>query len=205
MQIQEKSIKLMVSLCVLMLLFSSFLLYCKNREYHKLEQYINVQKANHITLQKVLYRNLKATIYSDEAQLNKDKYLYEITQFGRDSIHLFELMNHNILFVPKQSCNVCYDEVYDMLTFAKDTLRYNIITITEKEKYDEVRNIIRDLGFQSNVYYLNDTVFWAALSIEYAPFFGRINESFKCCHCFVPIVNYPQYSYLYLKTIAEKY
>lgn len=205
MQVQEKSIKYMVALCVLMLFLSSFFLYCKNKECHKLKQYISVQEANNITLHDVLSRNLKATIYSDEAQLDRNTYLYKISQGKKDSIPLFELMSHIILFVPKQSCNVCYDEVYDALIYAEDTLNYDIITITEKEKYNEVRNIIRDLGFQLDVYYLNDTLFWTSLSIEYAPFFGRINQSFKCCHCFVPIVNYPQYSYLYLKNITEKY
>lgn len=195
----------MITLCVLMLLISSFLLFSKNKECRKLEQYITVQKDNNITLQKVLYRNLEATIKSDEAQLERNSYLYKISQGRKDSIPLFELINHNILFVPKQSCNVCYDEVYDALIYAVDTLHYNMVTITEKEKYNEVRNIIRDLGFQSDVYYLKDTVFWSSLSIEFAPFFGYINESFRCCHCFVPMVNYPKYSYLYLKTITEKY
>ena len=45
-----------------------------------------------------------------------------------------------MLFVPKQSCNVCYDEIYDALLYARDSLNYDIVTITEKEKICMERN-----------------------------------------------------------------
>ena len=79
-----------------------------------------------------------------------------------------------------------------------------IVTITEKEKYNEVKNLISDLGFQSAIYYLAEDTFWNSIKIQYAPFFGFVENRFICNHCFVPLVNYPEYSYLYLQTMQKK-
>lgn len=205
MYFQEKTIEYLAVICVVSLLLSTFLLYRKTKECQVLEQKNSIQMANSTTLHKVLSRNMKATMYFDCTQLNDDIFLYKYSNGKTDSIPIGNIKNQNVLFVPKQCCNVCYDEVYDALLYAKDSLNIEIIAITEKEKYNEVRNIIHDLGFKLNVYYINSFSFWKSTSIEYAPFFSYIDKYLRCNHCFIPLVNYPEYSYLYLRNISKKY
>lgn len=106
----------------------------------------------------------------------------------------------------KRVVNVCYDEIYDALKFAKDSLSLDCLIITEKEKYNEVRNIIMDLGINNkNTSYLVDTTFWNSIDIAYAPFLSYIDDNLKCTHSFVPFPNHPQYSYHYLDILKSKY
>lgn len=205
MYIQEKTIDYLAVLCILLLLVSTVLLYHKVKECKYLDQTVSVQKSNYETLKKIISRNMKAVIYSDNIQLDKGASLYMYRNNKKDSVSIRCLKHKNILFVPRQSCNVCYDEVYDALLYAKDSLNYDVITVTEKEKYNEVRSILYDMGFNVDVYYSDSPIFLQSLSIEYAPFFSYVDERLKCCHSFIPLPNYPEYSYLYLKAICEKY
>ena len=95
----------------------------------------------------------------------------------------------------KRVVNVCYDEIYDALKIAKDSLSLDCLIITEKEKYNEVRNIIMDLGINNkNTSYLVDTTFWNSIDIAYAPFLSYIDDNLKCTHSFVPFPNHPPLS-----------
>lgn len=76
MQIQEKSIKYIALLCTLLLLISTFLLNNKNKECQALKEDIYINSANYHTLQKMLYRNLKAMTNSDNFSLNQNLILY---------------------------------------------------------------------------------------------------------------------------------
>ena len=205
MHIQEKTTEYLAIICILLLLTSTVLLYRKTKECQVLEQKVNVQTANSTTLQKIISRNMKAIIYFDHTQLNENIFLNTYINGKKDSIPIKNVQDKNILFVPKQSCNVCYDEVYDALLYARDSLNYDVITITEKEKYNEVRNILHDMGFKASIYCFDTQSFWQSTSIEYAPFFSYVDKHLKCCHSFIPLPNYPEYSYLYLRTIIEKY
>ena len=204
MQIQKKSIDHWLLLCVVLLLVSSYFLNRKTRECQKLQQKILVQEANSNTLHKVLHRNMSAILRSNGFRLKDCASLYKNRVGQNIEVPIQEIENQVVLFVPKQSCNVCYDEIYDALLYAKDSLDYDIVTITEKEKYNEVKNQISDLGFQSEVYYLVEDAFWSSIKIQYAPFLGLVDNHLVCNYCFVPLVNYPEYSYLYLQTLQEK-
>lgn len=205
MQIKRKYLELLPVLCVILLVFLSVLLRLKSNECAKLYRENAVGNANFRTLRKILSRNLKATVLSDYAVINTGDCLYFFSANAIDSTSICQLKNRSVLFVPKQSCNVCYDEVYDALLYARDSLNSEIITVTEKEKYNEVRNMIYDLGFVSKVYYLKDDVFWKSMKIEFAPFWGYIDDDLRCRHCFIPIVNNEGISYDYLKTLFKRY
>ena len=204
MQVQRKSIDYLAILCTILLLVSTYFLNSKTKECQRLQQKILVQDANSNTLHKVLRRNMSAILCSDGFQLKNCTSLYKYDAGRNVEVPIQETENQVVLFVPKQSCNVCYDEIYDALLYARDSLNYDIITITEKEKYNEVKNLISDLGFQSDIYYLAEDTFWNSIKIQYAPFLGFVNSSFICNHCFVPLVNYPEYSYLYLQIMQGK-
>ncbi|WP_296122944.1 hypothetical protein [uncultured Bacteroides sp.] len=147
---------------------------------------------------------MTAILHSDGFRLEENASLYKYNAGQKIEVPIQKIENQVVLFVPKQSCNVCYDEIYDALLYARDSLNYDIVTITEKEKYNEVKNLISDLGFQSAIYYLAENTFWDSIKIQYAPFFGFVENSSICNHCFVPLVNYPEYSYLYLQTMQKK-
>lgn len=204
MQIQKKSIDYWLWGCVVLLLVSSYFLNRKTAECQKLHQKVLVLEANSNTLHKVLRRNMTAILRSNGFQLRDCASLYTNRVGQKTEVPIQEVENQIVLFVPKQSCNVCYDEIYDALLYAKDSLDYDIVTITEKEKYNEVKNQISDLGFQSEVYYLVEDAFWNSIKIQYAPFLGLVDNHLICNYCFVPLVNYPEYSYLYLQTLQEK-
>lgn len=204
MQVQKKSIDYWVLLCVISLLASTCFLNRKTKECQKLQQKILVQETNSKTLHKVLRRNMTAILHSDGFRLKESTSLYKYNAGQKTEVPIQKVKNQVVLFVPKQSCNVCYDEIYDALLYARDSLNYDIVTITEKEKYNEVKNLISDLGFQSAIYYLAEDTFWNSIKIQYAPFFGFVENRFICNHCFVPLVNYPGYSYLYLQTMQKK-
>lgn len=204
MQIQKRSIDYWSLLCLTLLLASTFFLSRKTKECQKLQQEILVQDANSKTLHKVLHRNMAAILRSDGIQLKDFASLYKNSAGQKIEVPIQEIKNQVVLFVPKQSCNVCYDEVYDALLYAKDSLNYDIVTVTEKEKYNEVKNQITDLGFQSAIYYLAEDAFWNSIKIQYAPFLGFVDSRFVCNHCFIPLVNYPEYSYLYLQTLQRE-
>lgn len=204
MQIQRKSVNYLALCCAILLLVSTYFLDKKNREYQRLQQEVLVLEANSKTLHKILHRNMVAILHSNGFQLNDCISLYKYNAGQKIEEPIQKIKNQVVLFVPKQSCNVCYDEIYDALLYAKDSLNYDIITITEKEKYNEVKNLIFDLGFQSTVYYLIEDTFWDSVKIQYAPFLGFVDNHFICNFCFVPLVNYPEYSYLYLQVMRKK-
>lgn len=204
MQIQKKYIDYWVLLCVVLLLAATYFLNRKTKECQELQQKVLVLEANSKTLHKVLRRNMTAALHSAGFHLKDYTFLYQYKGEQKKEIPIQKVRNQVVLFVPKQSCNVCYDEIYDALLYARDSLNYDIATITEKEKYNEVRNQISDLGFQSEVYYLEEDTCWNSIKIQYAPFLGFVDDCLVCNHCFVPLVNYPEYSYLYLQAMKSK-
>lgn len=206
MQIKRINLIIVCVLCGL-LCFLSFLLVENTKNIASLRKKYQLQCVNDDTFEKVLSRNLKAVICSDGEQLNQHSYLWTIQKNRKDSCLCEELAGELVLFVPKLSCNVCYDEIYDALKYAKDSLNQEIIIVTEKEKYNEVRNIILGLGINNsnNIYYLKNDIFWNSIAIVYAPFLAFVNNELTCMHSFIPIPNHSNYSYEYIKNLYEKY
>lgn len=156
------------------------------------------------TFQKVLKRNSTATWITDNISIN-DNYYYIPTPNQVDSISINNAKNKIALFIPKNSCSTCYDEVYDALSYCNDSLKYEVLILAAKEKRNEIQNIIRGIGLKQKVYYLKKDSFWNNINIKFAPFFSFIDENLNCTQCFIPYANFPLYSYVYLKTILYKY
>lgn len=91
------------------------------------------------------------------------------------------------------------------MQYAKDTIGIEPLIVTEEGKYNETRNILKDMEFSLEVYSLNDNHFWNSLKIIYAPFFSYVDDDIRCRHCFIPYPNYPSYSFIYLKNIISRY
>lgn len=205
MQVKNKLIEILLGICCLCLLGMSYLYFSKTKQTLSLQKESIIQKANEDTFHKILSRNQKAIFFSDYTPLNKNSYLCFVKSGILDSVLSVNLIDKITLFVPAHACNVCYDEVYDALRYSRDSLLIEPQVITEKAKYNEVRNLVNDLGFNINVFYLKDRDFWEKLSIAYAPFLAYLDKELECKHCFIPFPNNPEYSYEYLKNVRERY
>lgn len=208
MQIKEKLVVRLVGLVLcISLCFISFLLVKRTSDYVFWKEKYRLHSTNSGIFHEVLNRNMECVMKTDGTVISEGKYLYKIYNMKQDSLPVSSLSNSLSLFVPEKSCNVCYDEVYDALKYAQDSLSLECLIITGKGKYNEVRNIIKDLGIsiKENTYYLEDSVFWNDISIVYAPFLSYIDGNLKCTHSFIPFPNHPQYSYAHLKLLWGKY
>lgn len=189
----------------LFLLGMSYVIYHQRKEQAKLYQAYTVQKLNNETFHKVLSRNQKAVAFSDYISINPKS---NMKDYSNNQNHTFScniLKGKIVLFVPEKSCNVCYDEVYDALQYAKDSLNIELLIVAGERKYNETRNILKDMGISSDVYSLNDDKFWDSLKIVYAPFLSYVDNDIRCRHCFIPFPNHPDYSFRYLKNIVYRY
>ena len=166
----------------------SILLFKSNYKRKQLIMNYKAVNINSKTFQDVVKRNLIATLMTDNFKLNKDDYLYIYTANKVDS---FPILG--------------YDYVYDVLCYCRDSLNYKLKTVTNKRKRNEVQNILHDIGLKTEVLCLENDNIWEDLQIKHAPFFCLINEDLVCSHCFIPIPNYPKYSYTYIKTLSNRY
>lgn len=208
MQIKERLVIRLIGifLCVILCVVS-FMLTKRTEENLLWQEKYALQDVNNGTFHEVLARNMKSIINTDGTIMNGKNLLLKIYHTKQDSLPVKFLANKLSLFVPAKSCNVCYDEIYDALKYAQDSLDLDYAIITEKSKYNEVRNIVMDLGIsvKENTYYLVDSVFWNSISIAYAPFLSYIDGDLRCCHSFVPFPNHSQYSYHYLRLLWNRY
>ena len=208
MQIKEKLkgniilIVLSVVTCVV-----SLLLIRQTHNHVLLNEKYLLQKINNETFHGVLERNMTSVINTDGVAVSGDRYIYRIYNQKKDSLLMDQLVNSLILFVPQKSCNVCYDEIYDALKYAHDSLNIKYSIITEKGKYNEVRNVIMDLGINMRecTYYLEDSMFWNKISVIYAPFLSYLDDALTCRHSFIPFPNHSKYSYHYLNLLWKRY
>lgn len=205
MQIKNKLTDLLVVVIFIAFISASYSLYNQRKEKKTLYTKNLILKANYETFQKVVSRNQEAILFSDYVSIDSNSRIgrYIDNKIKKYSCEL--LKNKIALFVPEKACNVCYDEVYDALQYANDSVKVDVVIITGESKYNETRNIINDLGISSQVYSLDDDIFWNSMDIVYAPFFSFVDNNLQCRHCFVPYPNHPRYSYEYLKHIIQRY
>lgn len=184
---------------------TSYSLYYQRKENQVIYTKSLILKSNYETFQKVVLRNQKANMFSDYVFISSNS---KIGRFNKNKIEKMTcdfLRNKLILFVPEKSCNVCYDEVYDALQYATDSIKTEIVIVTGEGKYNETRNIINDLGIAFSVYSLDDDIFWDSIDITYAPFLSYVDDNLCCRHCFVPYPNHPKYSFEYFNNIIQRY
>lgn len=77
--------------------------------------------------------------------------------------------------------------------------------MTEEGKYNETRNILRDMNISAEIFSLEDKVFWESIQIVYAPFLSYVDNEVRCRHCFIPFPNPPDYSFEHLKSVIYRY
>lgn len=205
MQIKSRLTELLIVVIFIAFIVVSYSLYNQRKEKQVIYTKNLILKANYETFQKVVSRNQEANLFSDYVTIRSNS---RIGKFNKNKIEKTTcdfLRNKIILFVPEKSCNVCYDEVYDALQYAIDSIKTEIVIVTGEGKYNETRNIIKDLGISSSVYSLDDDIFWDSIDIVYAPFLSYVDDNLRCRHCFVPYPNHPKYSFEYLNNIIQRY
>lgn len=205
MQIKIRSSELLIAVVFIAFICASYSLYYQRKENQVIYTKSLILKSNYETFQKVVSRNQKANMFSDYVLISSNS---KICVFNKNKIEKMTcdfLRNKLILFVPEKTCNVCYDEVYEALQYATDSIKTEIAIVTGEGKYNETRNIIDDLGIAFPVYSLDDDIFWNSIGIIYAPFLSYVDDNLRCRHCFVPYPNHSKYSFEYLNNIIQRY
>ena len=205
MQVKGRLTEILLALCCIFLIVMSVLCFQQTKKLASCKEANIILRANSDTFHKVLKRNQKAVLLSDYALVREDAGIVYVNDGKLDSVCSTRIKNKIVLFVPAHTCNVCYDEIYDALKYAQDSLSVAPLVVTEREKYNEVRNIISDLGFHLDIFYIKDSDFWKEVSIIYAPFLSYVDDELRCRHCFVPLPNHPEYSFGYLDFLSERY
>jgi hypothetical protein len=135
--------------------------------------------------------------------LNKNGFL--LNSNSKDSIFIDNLIHRVLLVIPEKSCDVCYDEVFNVIEFSGKELHMPIDIVTTISRYREVKNILADLQIKTNLYYSPSSITFEGINIEFAPFFMFIDNNYVCRNLFIPITNHTELTEMYIKTTKERY
>lgn len=133
MQIKDKLTNILLGLCCLFLLGMSYMIYHQRKEQVILYQKYILQKTNNNTFHKILSRNQEVITFSDYTSINPKSIITSYNGNLNNTFSVEILKGEIVLFVPEKSCNVCYDEVYDALQYAKDTMNVEVLIVTEEK------------------------------------------------------------------------
>jgi len=205
MQIKGKITEVLLGISCLLLLGTTYGIYNQRKDFHELYERCIILKANEDTFHKVFLRNYKAILQTDFMGINPLSNMECYQALEKKSLSCAVLKGKIVLFVPEKSCNVCYDDVFEILQYSEKSMSVDPLIVTTKGKHNEVRNMVKDIGFQIDVYCLDDKDFWNSLHVVYAPFLSYVDEKLQCRHCFIPFPNHPDYTVTYLEHIASRY
>jgi hypothetical protein len=115
--------------------------------------------------------------------------------------------NKILLVIPELSCNACYDDVYDFIHYANDSLHITIPIFTVKNRCREIKNIMSDYSLQTDLYYIESSHFFEGNKdeIEFAPYFLFLDQRKICHHIFIPQPNHPYLTKTYLTNMKYRY
>jgi hypothetical protein len=209
MQIQKimKKPAIIISvISVLSFLCLSFYTSCKTKKLlKKYEIAYQITESNFNTFENAINESWSKIILSDHSTLVPE-YCYTYNQREIDSLNTQYFTNKILLIIPELSCNTCYDDVYDILHYAEDSLGISIPILTAKNRYREIINILLDYSLRTDLYYVRTDWFFSENDeIEYAPYFVFMNQYKICYHFFIPQPNHPHITKRYLTNIKQRY
>lgn len=164
---------------------------------------INMLRDNNKTLRMSINRVLSAKVKYDNLAVNTDTLSNEV-YYDKLRNDLTSKFGEILLVIPEKSCNVCYDEVYDMIQYSKDSLGISISVMVSVNKYREVKNIFTDLQINTDIYHFKDKSF-NNIKIESAPFFLYIDKEGIIRQIFIPLTTHTALTKIYLQKIYERY
>lgn len=164
---------------------------------------INMLRDNNKTLRMSINRVLSAKVKYDNLAINTDT-LSNGVYYDKLKNDLTSKFGELFLVIPEKSCNVCYDEVYDMIQYSKDSLGLSIGVMVSVNKYREVKNIFTDLQINAEIYHFKDKKF-NNIEIESAPFFLYIDKEGIIRQIFIPLTTHTALTKIYLQKIYERY
>lgn len=204
MQIQKIARALPFTVSIILLIVFAYITSEKSKENSQLNETQQVLKSNYQTFQKMSMEHLRVNLLSDYQTIGRNM-LYGVNKETVDSCCSSYLKGKVALFIPQKSCNVCYDEIYEVLKIGNDSLRVNIEVITDKTKFREVRNNLSMLDLPNRLFYLKDNSYFETIKVEHAPFLVYVDDQLIAKHLFIPLVNHPEFSKQYLLTLNKRY
>jgi hypothetical protein len=165
--------------------------------------YRQLQKSNYNTLQSAVMNKLTVEILYDNYPLNENVFL--LNSNSKDSIFIDNLIHRVLLVIPEKSCDVCYDEVFNVIEFSEKELHMPIDIVTTITRYREVKNILADLQIKTNLYYSPSSITFEGINIEFAPFFMFIDNNYVCRNLFIPMTNHTELTEIYINTTKKRY
>lgn len=123
MQVKGQLTNVVIIIVSLFLLVMSYVIYSQEKEQEKLFQKYTLQKVNNSTFHEMLFRNQKAVISSDYVSISPTSLMFNYDKGRKEDYWAGDILRERIiLFVPEKACNVCYDEIYEILQYAQDSL-----------------------------------------------------------------------------------
>jgi hypothetical protein len=171
----------------------------------KYKRMYQIKELNFNTFQNSINESLSKTILTDH-RIMVPEYCYKYGKQNTDSINVQYLVNKILLIIPELSCNTCYDDVYDFIRYANDSLDMKISILTSKNRYREITGILSDYSLQTDLYYIKTSHFIGDKDeIEFAPYFIFMDQHKSCYHLFIPQPNHPYLTKTYLTNISLRY
>jgi hypothetical protein len=204
MQIQKIIITAGIALGLILVVFPSYQYYKANKLYVELQEKFVTQVSNYNTFMGVVTETTSLRVLSNDKSLNSE-YLYEHNHQKIDSIAIRDVVNHMFLFIPENSCSSCYDDMYNFIQYAKDTLEMKILPVTVRNRYREIKRILTE-HTTSNLYYVtSDSFLKGGDDIQYMPYFVFVDQEQIGRNLFVPLINHAYVTKAYLTRMKQRY
>jgi hypothetical protein len=190
---------------ICLVIFPSYMCFKATKLLEKNKISNQIINSNFKIFQDVINESLSKTILADQRMFFPEHfYKYGIQKI--DSINVESFINKIILVIPELSCNTCYDDVYEFIRYAKDSLSIDIPILTTKNRYREIVNILSDNLIQTDLYYTNENHFFEDNdNIEFSPYFVFMNQYGICNHLFIPQANHLYLTETYLISMKQRY
>lgn len=180
------------------------MIYKYDKDTKQLKRQNIISRNNYLTLQESIKKNMQARISSDNIYFGKDTVFY-FPDKTENKTNLSKFTEQLILVIPEKSCNVCYDEIYEALKYATDSLKLTINLFTSKHRYRETKNMMAEFKILGDLYYFPSDFLTTQISIEFAPYFIYIDQQKQGKNIFIPFTQFPSLTYYYLQAIHKRY
>lgn len=188
----------LLTVCCVFILYIS---YDKDRGYLKQQK---ISERNYATLQKSIRETTAFTVLSDCKSLSPKDSLIHITENEKIFFSWDDLHKKIFLIIPERSCNTCYDEVFESINYAKDSLQLEVEALTTSNTYKEVINTFKDFHLSIKLYYSYNSHLFSDVKLSNTPYFININDM-KFQNLFIPIKNQSHLTRSYLVAMNERF
>lgn len=151
------------------------MIYKYHKETLKLQKQNKIHQINYKTLLETIKKTTLASILFEDIYFENN----QLTYFNNTSYNtatLGQFTKQLILVIPEQSCNICYDEVYEYVKYANDSLNIKVNIFTSKHRYREIKNMLTQFEIPIYLYYFSDDFPKKQHAIEFSPYFVYIDQ-----------------------------